>query len=266
MIAAPSSRKSAEAALAAIPGLGGARVVRRLVAGPTNVTWLVEHLDQRWVLRLDTPAAAELGLDRENEGRACAAVAAAGIAPAYRWFDAAAGVCLRHFVEGRALAPVDLRDTRRLERLAGTLRRLHRLPPVGRPFDPAGAVRRYAAALATPEAGRVAGRALASLTDTRRFATPPAICHNDLVAENIIETEGQGLLLIDWEYTGTGDPMFDLAVVIRHHDLDAGLAQMFLEAYLQRPATAEDSEHLSRQCRFYGHLLQLWNLRVGGAS
>ena len=100
MTAAPSSRKSAETALAAIPGLDGARVVRRLVAGPTNVTWLVEHLDQRWVLRLDTPAAAELGLDRKNESRACAAVAAAGIAPAYRWFDAAAGICLRHFVDG----------------------------------------------------------------------------------------------------------------------------------------------------------------------
>ena len=66
-------RARAETALAAIPGLAGARVIRRLIAGPTNVTWLVEHLDQRWVLRLDTPAAAELGLDRENEGRACAA-------------------------------------------------------------------------------------------------------------------------------------------------------------------------------------------------
>jgi thiamine kinase len=266
MTAAPTSRKRAETALAAIPGLAGARVVRRLIAGPTNVTWLVEHLDRRWVLRLDTPAAAELGLDRENEGRACTAVAAAGIAPAYRWFDAAAGICLRHFVEGRALGPVDLRDARRLERLAGTLRRLHRLPAVGRPFDPAGAVRRYAAALATPEADRVAGRALDSLKYARRLAMPPALCHNDLVAENMIETEGQGLLLIDWEYAATGDPMFDLAVVTGHHELDAGLAQVFLEAYLQRAATPEDSERLSRQCRFYGHLLQLWNLRVGGAS
>jgi len=264
MTAAPSSRKSAETALAAIPGLDGARVVRRLVAGPTNVTWLVEHLDQRWVLRLDMPAAAELGLDRENEGRACAAVAAAGIAPAYRWFDAAAGICLRHFVDGRALAPVDLQDTCRLARLAETLRRLHRLPPVGRPFDPAGAVRRYAAALATPEADGVAGRALAGLKATHRFATPPALCHNDLVAENMIETEGQGLQLIDWEYAGTGDPWFDLAVVVRHHELGASPAQVFLEAYLQRAATTEDRERLSLQCRFYGHLLQLWNLRVGG--
>jgi thiamine kinase-like enzyme len=82
----------------------------------------------------------------------------------------------------------------------------------------------------------------------------------------MIETEGQGLLLIDWEYTGTGDPMFDLAVVIRHHELDAGLAQGFLEAYLQRAATPEESEHLSCQCRFYGHLLELWNLRVGEVS
>jgi len=263
MTAAPDSRESAAKALETLPGLAGARLVRRLAAGPTNVTWLVEHESQRWVLRLDRPAAADLGLARENERRVCTAAAAVGITPEYRVFDSSAGVCLRRFVAGRACVAEDLRDAGRLERLAALLRRLHGLPPVGKPFEPGAAIRRYAAQLGTGKATELARRALACLEATRCPARPAALCHNDLVAENILETEGQSLILIDWEYAGTGDPFFDLAVVVRHHDLGDRLASVFLDAYLGRVAAEDEIGQLERQCTFYSHLLQLWNLRIG---
>jgi thiamine kinase-like enzyme len=263
MKAASGSRQSAAIALAAMPGLAGAHIVRRLAAGPTNVTWLVEHEARRWVLRLDRPAAGELGLDRENESRVSAAAAATGITPAYAFFDAAAGICLRRFVAGRTCVPEDLRDACRLERLAAVLRRLHGLPPVGKAHDPAAAIRRYAAQVGTRAAVEVAGRALASLEAATVAERPSALCHNDLVAENILETDGQGLILIDWEYAGIGDPWFDLAVVVRHHGLDERLARIFLEAYLERVAAEDEIGQLERQCTFYGSLLQLWNMRTG---
>ena len=260
------AREHAADALAAIRGLAGARIVRRLAAGPTNTTWLVEHEAREWVLRLDTPAAAELGLNRDNERRVAAAAAAAGITPEYRWFDTSAGTCLRRYVSGRAWTADDLRDSRSLERLAAVLRRLHALPGTGQPFDPGAAVRRYAGQVGSRAAAALAEQALAALGSARAGVTRSALCHNDLVAENILEAADGRLVLIDWEYAGAGDPWFDLAVVIRHHDLDERLAWGFLEAYLQRTGTAEEYAQLARLCAFYGRLLDLWNLRVGDAT
>ena len=260
------AREVAAQALAAIPGFARARLVRPLAAGPTNATWLVDHQRQHWVLRLDAPAAADLGLNRENERQVCAAAAAAGITPGYRVFDTSAGVCLRRHVPGRAWTADDLRDPRSLERLAALLGRLHALPPVGRPFDPGAAVRRYAGQSGSRAASVLAEQALAALDSARAGATRSALCHNDLVAENVLETADGGLVLIDWEYAGTGDPWFDLAVVVRHHDLAERLARGFLDAYLQRTATAAEYGQLSRLCTFYGCLLELWNLRISDAT
>lgn len=258
MTAGPDSRAAAASALGALPGMAGARIVRRLAAGPTNVTWLVEHETRRWVLRLDRPAAVELGLDRDSERQVCKAAAAAGLTPACRFFDTCSPVCLRPYVAGRACTREDFHDAVRLAKLAALLRRLHGLPPAGSLFDPAAAAQRYANRIGTPASAELAGRAQAAWETARRQAGPPVPCHNDLVAENVLETADGDLLLIDWEYAGMGDPFFDLAVVVRHHDLDDGLARGLLDAYLKRTASRADAERLRHHCEFYGLLLKLW--------
>jgi thiamine kinase-like enzyme len=241
-----------------------ARVIECLADGPTNTSYLIEHAGERFVLRLDKAEAAALGLDRQNERVVCAAVAAAGLAPAYRHFDPTAGICLRPFVAGRSLQRADLEDRAILQRLADLLRRLHGLAPTGATFDPLAAVRRYAAQLGTPVAAALADRAAELHAGLDLDMTSSALCHNDLVCENAVLTDGPGLLLIDWEYAGVGDPYFDLAVVVRHHELGQALAEYFLEAYLQRPPVPGEFRHLFRQFAFYGCLLELWNLRAGG--
>lgn len=247
-----------------LPGMAGARVVERLADGPTNASYLVGQGGERFVLRLDKPEAGRLGLDRANERTVCEALATAGLTPAYHWFDSAEGVSLRPFIPGRSLGGEDLREPRTLQRLADVLRRLHRLPPVGARFDAAGAVRRYAGQLGTPPAAALAERAYGLLAGIERSAVTPALCHNDLVAENVLETEAGDLLPIDWEYAAIGDPYFDLAVLVRHHDLNDELANCLLSAYLQRASSQEESGRFALQCSFYEALLALWNLRVGG--
>ena len=260
------SDRSARKALARLPGMQGGRVVERLVDGPTNASYRVERGGRQFVLRLDKPEAQRLGLDRENERIVCQAIAEAGFTPAHLHFDASSGICLRPFVAGRSLHRKDLLEPRTLERLAGVLRRLHRLPPLGASFDANGAARRYAAQLGTPEAAALAERAAGFIAEAEQAAVPAVLCHNDLVAENVLETEQGDLLLIDWEYAAVGDPYFDLAVVVRHHGLDDGLAGHLLNAYLEGTASPEASRRLELQCDFYSCLLALWNLRAGPAA
>ena len=104
-------------------------------------------------------------------------------------------------------------------------------------------------------AGEILGRA----PDTESVN---ALCHNDLVAENILRVPGRGLVLIDWEYAGIGDPYFDLAVVVRHHGLGDALTQRFLAVYLGRAPDQPEQARLATQCDFYGCLLALWNERI----
>lgn len=248
--------------LTRLPGMQRGCVVERLANGPTNSTYRVAANGAQFVLRLDKPEALPLGLDRANERIVSAAAAAAGLTPAYSYFDLGSGVCLRPFIAGRSLRREDLINAQTLERLAGVLKQLHALPPLGGPFDPAAAARRYATAAPSPEAERLAERTAGLAADIRRYPAPSSICHNDLVAENVLQTE-RGILIIDWEYAAVGDPFFDLAVVVRHHELGGSQAALFLNAYLRRPPTEAESHRFDLQCHLYEALLALWNLRVG---
>ena len=251
---------NAEAALGRIPGFAGATLLVQLSDGPTNASFLVERTSEKFVLRLDKPETGKLGLDRGNEKHVSAAIAAAGLGPEYLYFDPHEGSCLRPWLTGQSWSASDLQEPRNLERLAILLRKLHSLQAVGKPFDPLAAAHRYAAAVGTEQAARLVNRTADAIGAGQGGET--ALCHNDLVCENIFEAEDGRLLLIDWEYAGMGDPYFDLAVVVQHHRLEPGLSRSFLDAWLGRSATTEERNHLSSQCSFYECLLELWNLRL----
>jgi thiamine kinase len=256
-VAGARSHSLAERALGAIPDFNTARIVSRLSDGPSNASFLVEQGGGQYVLRLDKPGARQLGLDRVQEMRINEAVATAGLSPEPLFFDPAKGIYLRRFEPGRTWTAADLDCPENPERLAGMLRTLHSLQPVGAAFDPLAAARRYAAQLGSEEARRTLRACETLMAQISFHPESAALCHNDLLCQNILE--GNKLMLIDWEYAGIGDPYFDLAVVVRHHGQDPSWANGFLQAYLQRPAASGEIEHLCLQCRFYGHLLNLWN-------
>jgi thiamine kinase len=255
--AGAAQRRPAEQVLDAIPGFAGARVDSLLSDGPTNVSYLLQLAGMQYVLRLDKPDTAKLGLNRSNEKQVCKAVADAGLAPEPLYFDPAAGVYLRRYLPGRAWDASDLASPDQRERLARLLRVLHGLPPIGAAFDPLAAARRYAAQLDSGQAGSILRESEKLMQQITTDSTDPALCHNDLVCHNVLD--GKRLMLIDWEYAGTGDPFFDLAVVVRHHGLDKKSEHHFLAAYLGRPASARETELLRLQCDFYACLLELWD-------
>jgi len=58
----------------------------------------------------------------------------------------------------------------------------------------------------------------------------PVPCHNDLHHLNLIDSPG-GVLAIDWEYAGAGDPRLDLAGYVAYHDLARPAVAALLESY-----------------------------------
>jgi thiamine kinase len=255
-----ADKRAVEQALEAVSGFTEARVEAQLSDGPTNSSYLLEKAGEQYVLRVDKPGAVKLSLNRSNEKLVCIAVADAGLAPEPLYFDPVAGIYLRRYLPGRSWVDSDLDNPGNLERLARLLRELHGLAPIGAAFNPLTAARRYAAQLGSERSRSILHRAEELMQQITADSMAPALCHNDLVCQNILE--GERLMLIDWEYAGVGDPFFDLAVVVQHHGLGEKSAHGFLDAYLARPALAREIERLELQCDFYACLLELWEMAI----
>lgn len=209
--------------------------IEPLGGGITNLNYHVCDAIRSFAVRLCEDKS-ELGIDRRNERVCQQAAAQAGVSPEVVHFDD--GILVTRFVEARTLTDDDLRDRRMLSRLAVVLRRLHdfRENLIGEMlyFCPFQTVRTY-----TANARRLGAQLPADiddlLEDTQRMsreitAFHPTLCHNDLLAANVMDA-GEKLWLVDWEYAGIGNPLFDLAGISANCRLSEELETDFLKAY-----------------------------------
>jgi thiamine kinase-like enzyme len=188
--------------------------VERL-GGLTNANFKVESPAGTFVVRIDAPDCDVLDIDPASALANCKAASVAGVgAPFVAWLPAERVLIMR-FLAGRTLTPEDLRYGDRLAEVAALLRRLHDGCRFRGHFDMFRRQRDYqASALAR---GFALPEGYLRYEDhvrriERAFAAHPmtaVACHNDLVAENLIETP-TGLRLIDYDYSGNNDPCSDL--------------------------------------------------------
>ena len=82
-------------------------------------------------------------------------------------------------------------------------------------------------------------------------------CHNDSLCENWVEGEGR-MYLIDWEYAGMNDGMWDVADVSIEACFDAEYDTMLLEAYLGRTPDVTDRKHFLANKIYVDYLWTLW--------
>lgn len=58
-------------------------------------------------------------------------------------------------------------------------------------------------------------------------------CHNDTVSENFIKNKENKMYLIDWEYAGMNDPMWDLAAYCLENNFTENEEELFLKIYFK---------------------------------
>jgi thiamine kinase-like enzyme len=204
-----------EARVAALPCWRGRVAIAPLPGGMTNRNLLVNDGGARFVVRLgeDIPVH---GVMRFNELAASRAAHAAGLSPEVTF--AGQGVMVLRYIDGRTLAPEDVRDPARLKTLVAILRRCHhdvprhlRGPVLA--FNVFHVLRDYAATLRdgkSPYVPRL-DELMPRVDELQRSvgAVDLVFGHNDLLAANFID-DGQRLWLIDWDYAGFGASLFDL--------------------------------------------------------
>ena len=162
------------------------------------------------------------------------AVAAAGLAPGVHVCAPAEGLLVTRFIEGRTWNASDARSLGNLRRVAACLRRLHELPvPDGvHDVDYGRQARKLAAGLPANDAAgaELAGRAAAASARIGDGGYATTLCHNDLHHLNVLD-DGSRIWMVDWEYGGRGNPLFDVASFLTLHDLGPDPTEAFLESY-----------------------------------
>jgi thiamine kinase len=242
-------------------GAGEIRDVEPIKHGLTNRSWLVRTNTDRLVVRISDTSAKHLQIDRSSEAAVLQVAAKAEIGPQVLLCDPARGILVTRYL-GETWTEQDAQCEDNIDRLAGALRRLHALdvPAAVRKVDLASTVHGYLrtlehrgvqSALTLPALRECADKSALQL----RKRSTPRLCHNDIHHLNVIG--GETLRLIDWEYAGVGEPLFDLAAVCVYHRYSRQQRERLLAAY----GAASDAiswQRLELACWLFDYIRDLW--------
>lgn len=191
----------------------------------------------KWVLRIANPAgASHLGIRRPDECAAASSAATAGIGPSVTYYDQQSGHMITPWIESRPdWHPAEFRDPARMRQLVTMLHRLHSIRVTQR--DTATIFRRIDYLLNEAE---TLGAYLPNDLNTQRSrlhdieenhtVENPTLNHNDLWANNLLD-DGHRLWLIDWEFAGAGDGLYDLATISMAGGYDSSTDRRMLAEY-----------------------------------
>ena len=240
-------------------------------SGVCNISFIVTRADgARFVLRQSRGDDPELGIMRIHEERALRALSASGLGPEIvAWHPH--GHLLTTYIPHQPVA-VDpgaqwLRSAAGVEALAEVLRGFHALPGNGKRFDPARDIaHRLAWAVDQPAVPVAAAAAIAALAahvpHARAVADRVArerpgraqLVHGDCFPGNLLHV-GDGLRIIDVEFSGVGDGLYDLAC------LGFGLGDEATRELVARyePGSADEVARTRDALHRYQYLAGVWD-------
>lgn len=229
--------------------------------GLTNQSWLVRTKQDDVVVRISNHAEQALQIDRQSEAAVLAAVDEAGIGPEVILCDPAQHVLITRYL-GDTWAESDAVQDENIQRLGQLFRRLHRIaPPAGvRRVELNDTLEGYFRTL--QERGIQPALTTKSLRDRAlqvafklRENSAATLCHNDVHHLNI--TDDGKLRLIDWEYAGVGQRLFDLASTCVYHKYDKLQREQLLSSYTS--LTELTTWHrLELACWLFDYVRDLW--------
>ena len=254
-------------------------LVESLSGGLSNRSFRVSHDTNSWAVRfqLETEETRFQTLDIGSEERLLIAVAQAGLTPNVVLHDPDIGVLITKYMENAVTWTAEKAQLpENIERVATTLRLLHGVEVSSKlnPFHPISFSERYleeavrsksykncSGVLSTEEQGW--GRELqrlASMYETNFL--PSVLCHNDLVAANILD-DGK-LWLIDFEYALYAHPILDLASLAGMNNYDAAQRNLLVEMYFDTESIPFSQVQLDEVIRLQLLLSYFWALSRRG--
>jgi thiamine kinase-like enzyme len=220
-----------------VPGWAGREIrIAPIPAGLTNANYRVEVDGRLYFVRIPGAATELLAIDRGNELHNTRAAAEAGVGARVVHHDVESRAIVLEWLPGRTMSNEAFSAPGTPTRIAEVLRRLHAGPRFRDPFDMFRLSERYlrlvdGQSMPIP-AGYRERLPLIPRIEAALAAHPltPVPCHNDLLAENYLD-DGERLWIVDYEYSGTNDPTFELGNTAQELGLDAARQAELCAAY-----------------------------------
>ncbi len=237
------------------------------LGGLTNLVFRVDHGGEQYVLRLAGKGTEEY-IDRGNEAQAAREAAKAGVSPDVLHVDVASGVMVTRLVDHCAtMSPEKFKSIAGAPKRAGEVfRKLHTSGArFNFRFELFAMVDGYLKVLATKdidlppgyqEVVKEAGVVRAALD---AHPLPLAACHCDPLCENFLDT-GKRMWLVDWEYSGMNDPMWDLGDLSVEGQFSATQEEEMIRAYFGGEPSASDLGRIVIYKAMCDLLWTLWGL------
>lgn len=223
--------------IAIFDGVERSSLASRRLGGLTNRNYRIDSPAGSYVLRLAGEGTADY-IDRTQEKHNAELAARAGVNAEVVYFDTSDGTMLCRYVDGCVTMDIDrFRDLDAVRRAGRVFRQLHdsKEPFQGR-FDLFEQVDNYLEVVrklgvALPEGyAQVQAEAEQVRDALARHSLPSTPCHCDPMVENCLDT-GDRMYIIDFEYAGNNDPMWDLGDLAVEGAFDGRQEQALLSAY-----------------------------------
>jgi thiamine kinase-like enzyme len=233
-----------DAVIAAVPEWRGHEpTITPIEAGRTNRNYRVEVGSATFFLRLSHEDTALLGIDRVAEYEAALAAAASGVGPEVVAHLPEHGCLITAWVAGEPLAEGDMEQESVLADVARVVSTIHAGPALPATFDAFRIVEAYRRVsvergVPIPEAyGPAHAHAERIEAAFARAPVPARPCHNDLLSDNFLKGT-DGFWLVDYEYSGMGDPFFDLGNLSINNGLSEASQETLLRLMFGEPTRA----------------------------
>ena len=235
------------------------------MGGLTNRTYKVTLENQKiYVVRIPGEGTEEL-INRADEKISTLLACKLGIDAQLLYFGKT-GEKVTVYIDGaQVLSPDAVRKTDSLEKVALLLRKLHTCNEnTGVFFDVFDMATSYERIILSTHVAlyddydSVKSQVLEIRQELENNSIELVPCHNDPLCENwVLDSEGR-LYLIDWEYAGMNDGMWDLADVSIEAALSAQQEDILLTTYFGRTATDEERKRFHANKLYLDYLWTLW--------
>ena len=210
--------------------------IEPLEGGFTNLNFLVSDSGSKSVVRLGSDIPEHL-VYRSNEIIVSEAAYQIGVSPKLIYNEP--GVLVLEFIESKTLEPKTVREN--LNKIVPIIRKIHDEIPnklSGQPqiFWVFYVIKYYSNYLFNNNSSHISfiPSLLKKAEKLEKLSSPREIVfgHNDLLAANFLD-DGSKIWVVDWEYGGFNDPLFDIGGLSSNNDLDENLENEVLEMYFK---------------------------------
>lgn len=249
--------------MSAIPQLAEFRGTLERMGGLTNKVYQAGE----YCLRIPGEGTEEY-IDRANEAVAAKEAAAAGVSPEVIHADPISGVMVTRFVDDAiTMTPQEFKQRNNSAARAGEAFELLHNSGAVFPFrfELFAMIDEYLGILATKDVELPDGYhdVVAEAESVREALSanqlPLAPCHCDPLCENFLDT-GTRIWIVDWEYSGMNDPMWDLGDLSVEGGFDETQDEEMLAAYFSGNVKDYDRSRMVTYKAMCDLLWTLWGL------